>query len=504
MSNERIAPVATSQEAVDRLPAAVRQQLQQCFKHGSKLMEKEKYDFDYANSMFTECVARDPGNLMYVEALLSNLIRKYDGNKKGARFPGLSGGGGRAAFKKAYSKKNWEEVLKLGPHVLKANPWDVPTLRALAEACEAFEYREAELRYLRMALDGNVKDPDVNRHCARSLQRMGQFDQAIVCWHRVEEALKNDKEAPQMISQLQMEKTRASAGFGPAQSVGGGSKGSRSSINIAPPTAAMAKSAQAKPAPESSVEGDSKVVRRPIESTARQQLEQRLHEFADDTDTAKRLAQLHREEGRAADAERVLQRALAASGNELSIRELWEEVLVEKQQQRQKIAEELARKENSESSQALVQQVRQEALRAELDFYVVRTGRYPTDFGLKLELGRRLRRIGNVAEAAKVLLEVAQNGIQKAQAYLELGECLQLLKQYQRAFEAYRRSIAAGPETGTPDLTKFAMYRAGILAAGLNDRTAAEKLFRDLLDLDPHYKDTADRLDKLTNIRDNS
>ena len=64
----------------------------------------------------------------------------------------------------------------------------------MAEACEALEYREAELRYLKMALEANPKDPEVNRHCAKSLQRTGLFDQAIVCWHRVEEALKDDVE----------------------------------------------------------------------------------------------------------------------------------------------------------------------------------------------------------------------------------------------------------------------------------------------------------------------
>ena len=132
----------TPEPAGDPIPPAMRQRLQQCYQHGTKLMEKEKYDFDYANSLLSECVVRDPNNLMYVEAFLTNLDRKYDGNKRGSRLSML--GGGKSGFKKAYSKKNWGEVLKLGPDVLKSNPWEVSALRAMAEACEALDYREVD------------------------------------------------------------------------------------------------------------------------------------------------------------------------------------------------------------------------------------------------------------------------------------------------------------------------------------------------------------------------
>ena len=157
MSTDRATNVAAPTPAApsETIAPALRRRLQQLYDHGMKLMEKDKYDFDYAHTVFAECIVQDPNNLVYVESFLLNLSRKYDNNKKGARF-GL--GGGKGAFKKAFSKKDWREVLRTGPDVLKTNPWDIPTLRALAEACAALDYREVELRYLKNALEAAPKD----------------------------------------------------------------------------------------------------------------------------------------------------------------------------------------------------------------------------------------------------------------------------------------------------------------------------------------------------------
>jgi hypothetical protein len=76
----------------------------------------------------------------------------------------------------------------------------------MARACAALHYNEAELLYLKQALDAEPKDLDVNRHCALSLGRLGQYDQAIACWHRVEKLRGFDEEAARNISRLSDEK----------------------------------------------------------------------------------------------------------------------------------------------------------------------------------------------------------------------------------------------------------------------------------------------------------
>ena len=53
------------------------------------------------------------------------------------------------------------------------------------------------------------------------------------------------------------------------------------------------------------------------------------------------------------------------------------------------------------------------------------------------------------------------------------------------------------------DLRKRALYRAGVLAAGLDDVDSARKYLSTLAELDFGYRDVAQRLDKLTPAKDN-
>ena len=77
-------PITRADEAEEvTISPALRQRLQKCFDRGSSLVSQEDYDFDYADTMFGECAIQDPGNLIYVDAFLSNLQRKYKNNKKG-------------------------------------------------------------------------------------------------------------------------------------------------------------------------------------------------------------------------------------------------------------------------------------------------------------------------------------------------------------------------------------------------------------------------------------
>ena len=54
------------------------------------------------------------------------------------------------------------------------------------------------------------------------------------------------------------------------------------------------------------------------------------------------------------------------------------------------------------------------------------------------------------------------------------------------------------------DLRKRALYRAGVLAAGLEDLESAKKYLSVLAELDYGYRDVAQRLDKLDSVPDKS
>ena len=195
------------------LAPAVRQRLQKTFEHAKRCVEKS--DFDYAHQLFTQCVSEDPANIVYQQAMLANLHKKYGNNKKGARLAGLKIKSHRSSMSKAAEKGQWVPAFEAGCAALALNPWDIPTLLAMADACNELGIDECQLSYLRSALDVDAKDPTVNRRAAMALQRMGQFDQAIACWHRVEQAKPHDEEALRAISNLSVEKTIHQGGYDP-------------------------------------------------------------------------------------------------------------------------------------------------------------------------------------------------------------------------------------------------------------------------------------------------
>jgi tetratricopeptide (TPR) repeat protein len=202
----RTGGIMTRAELKEPSPETTRRaRIAQCFERGSHLATYEK-NYDYAHAMFSECVLNYPGNLQFVEAMLQNLR---------ARTPRASMwhlSRSRRPLKKALQLKDWSTVFRTGIELLKTDPWDVATLRLMADACAALHHNDVELVYLKQALDADPKSIEVNRHCARSLGRMGQFDQAIACWHRIETLKGKDAEAAKMISMLAEEKLKYPGG----------------------------------------------------------------------------------------------------------------------------------------------------------------------------------------------------------------------------------------------------------------------------------------------------
>lgn len=507
MSAEPPSPESASAEEAAALlmPAvspALRRKLQQCFDHAAKLVTQEKYDHDYVSALLASCVQADPGNLVYVEAFLDNLQKKYDNNRKGGRFKGLGGGKG-GAVKKAAAKADWKEVFKLGPEALKSNPWDVVVLRSLAEACEAYAFNEVELRYLKNALDANPKDPDVNRHCAESLARMGQFDQAIVCWHRVEESKKGNAEAQEMISRLTLERNRERAGF--ARQRGEAPVVKPSSRRIAgvtrQPQAAKSPAADESASDlESESAASQSPARREIPLTPRQKLEQAIREAPANPEHYRRLAELHVAEGQLAAAEQLLTKALEVSGGDVRIREQLEDLQLARMKEQAAIAEQRAEQEGADSARELATQMRAEYNRREAELLASRSQRYPQDDALKYELALRLKRAGNYAEAIKLLQEARENPARKAAATLEMGECLQQLRQFAKALAYYERALELA-EAGS-EFRKLALYRSGALALGMKDLSTARERLTELAQIDGDYKDVRARLDKLAALGD--
>jgi len=147
-------------DGADREPLspAKAKRLQKVFQHASKQMSQD--NFDYATTLLMQCVLGDPGNLGYVQSYVGNLQKKYNNNRQGANFVlQLKERGSKNAVKKALGGEQWMDVIRNGLKVLTVNPWDVPTLTAMAIASKKMEDDEVELFYLKSALQAKPNDP---------------------------------------------------------------------------------------------------------------------------------------------------------------------------------------------------------------------------------------------------------------------------------------------------------------------------------------------------------
>ena len=118
-------------------------------------------DHERAGEMLAECVVAEPTDFEFVEAFLKSLERKLN------EPPGVNDDQPLPdALQIAMAAKQWGEVRRLAPPLLLAQPRNVATLRALAEASAASGHHQIELRYLTAAARVAPQDVELNRHRA--------------------------------------------------------------------------------------------------------------------------------------------------------------------------------------------------------------------------------------------------------------------------------------------------------------------------------------------------
>ncbi|OYV85245.1 MAG: hypothetical protein B7Z73_13950 [Planctomycetia bacterium 21-64-5] len=359
------------------IPPGKRRMLQQCFEAGSS--KSASGNFDYAAQMFTQCVVGDPANLLYAQNFLANLQKKYNNNKSGAALAAMRSAKSKGGVTYASKRKDWLGVIASGLEVLKLNPWDTGAIAEMANACAQLQFEECQIVWLKGALEADIKDPEVNRLLGRALAKQGQFDQAIACWMRVQQAKPNDEEAHRAIANLQVEKTIHKGGYEDAES----------STEVMADKQAMA---------DRQGTGGQRL-------SPEQQLEKRIAKDPSNISLYLELADLRVKQEQFTPAEAVLKRGLEASGGSLEVREYLEDVELRHARHQVLIAEKRAKSENSDEAVELYNRMKNELNNKELETYRSRCERYPSNLGYKYELGVRLFHAKNFQEGIRVLQE---------------------------------------------------------------------------------------------------
>jgi tetratricopeptide (TPR) repeat protein len=471
------------------LTASVRHRLQKTFEHAKRCVEKG--DHDYAHQLYTQCVSEDPANIVYLQAFLGNLQKKFGNKKKGSALSALKIKTHRSTMAKAADKGNWQAAFEAGCAALALNPWDVPTLQQMAEGCNQLGIDECQLYYLRWALDVDPKEPSVNRQAAMTLTRMGQFDQAIACWQRVQQARPGDEESQQAVSRLSVEKTIHKGGYDPALLSGSG-KGSLADPDAKPISIAKLSKHAADEDGESEDESLSPEDR----------LKAAIAKDPSSVEAYFRLADLYLHHQRLDDAQQALDRAnQATGGGDLQVRERLEDLQLRRAARQLLSAQQNYDQLKTPEAQQLLDRARVQANQVELEVYAARVDRDPNNPRLQFELGMRLKKAGKTKQAITAFQAARTDPKRRALVLIELGECFQKIEQYKLALSHYEQALEAC-DPSDEEVRKLGLYRAGVLATGLRELDRAERHLAELAGLDYGYRDVSDRLDKIARLRD--
>ena len=467
--------LATQSEKMKRQPLtpASRKRFQQLFEHAGKQAAQDS--FDYATELFTQCVLGDIDNRVYWQSFFSNLKKKYDNNKKGARMASLRASGEKASIKKAQLSKNYMGVLKTGVEVLKLNPWDIFTLMAMHYAGEELELSDVPLLFLRIALESSPKNVDINRAAGHALRLRRQYDQAIICWRRVEEALKEGDDlayASQQIAELSVERTIAKGGYDGAET----SREVKADKSQGPQTRQ--------------------------ELSREQALLQAIRFDPYEMKNYVELAEFYFQEENYAQAEETLQKAYNQSDGNLDVLNRLEDAQLRNLRYQLRQAEEAVKTSGTDEAKTAWKKAKQRFDGRSLEAMERRVERYPNNLAFKFEFGRALQLSGKTNEAIQQLQVAKDDPNRQGECLLRLGLCFQKIKQYQLAATHFDKAIQQISDRDI-DNKKTALYFAGRLNLGLNETEKAEAHLTMLAGIDFGYKDVAALLDKLSKLRAN-
>ncbi|MEX2175455.1 MAG: tetratricopeptide repeat protein [Pirellulaceae bacterium] len=424
-----------------------RRTLQQRYEAALRLMDDPRPDHPRIHELLAECLRADPGNILYLQALVANL-RRWGPKPKRSWLAGLFTPA-NARARVSVSSTGYQ-ILAAAPETLRRDPKNANALRQLAEAAGEAELDQAELFYWHAAIELAPHDTESLRGWARALTRQGRFDEACAAWRKIADVAP-DEESAQALADLAPQSTDAE----------------RAALAVVPDEA-------------------------PLE-----------------TEAAIRLATKWQEQGEFAAADELLTRAQSASGSDLRLFEAREDLQLARARHQQEIARRRAASDAHPRAQRLIVRLAAEANRLEIDIYYLRSERHPGDMSLRLELARRMKRSGNYSGAVTRLEEARRDPQWAAAALLELGECWQHLRQYAKALDFYRQAIRAGEAPAEPLREGEApavpphsrlvapLYRLGVLAAAMNLPAEARPALARVVAIDPGYKDARERLDKL-------
>jgi tetratricopeptide (TPR) repeat protein len=453
------------------------------YRRGGEAIEKKNWDLAIEN--FGMCVKLVPDNLVYRQLLRNTTRKKYNENGTGAgmlakaKLMGI-----RSRLNSARKKADWLEVDKAAEEGLLINPWDVQLLADLGEAHKNLKNLDIARESYRLACAIDKNNKDLHRSLAEILAEKGEYDEATRMWEHVYKLDPLDGHARNMITSMQTLKTTHRGGYDDAKStldvtVKKDEKPNKTAYDDYAPTSRAQANALA---PGESVEND---------------LKQAIRKEPENIAHYTKLGLYYRKNKQLDEAAETYKKALQISGNSADIRELVEDVELDKMRLNIELGKARAAKSSDPVDRENVSALSMELIKREIEILGARVERYPQDMNKKYDLALRFMKTQKWTMAIPQLQKACLNPKLKGKALLALGKCFIYDKKLPLARAQLERALPEMNHDSDPDSFKEAHYLLGRVLEELGDKANAEKHYGEVYSMDSDYKDVRKRYEDI-------
>ena len=420
-------------------------------------------NLDYGVQLLLGCCLLDPANLIYRQELRRAQKKKHKDKMRVGPFAFLATLGRRRKMLSARRKGDHLRVLEQGEQLLSKNPWDTRVQLAMGESADALGLDDVAIFILDQARQKNPADVKVNRALARMLEKRGHFAQAIKLWEVIRKAVPADPEAGAKVKDLAASETIARGQYNEA-------------VASEDPIRGVMHQKHQKSAADRAAE---------VEQRVQEKLTSEPTEPRNYLDAATTL----RKAGKVDEAIELLQKGLAATGNDFRLQLELAELGLEPLRKNLAHAESRSKAApNDEQLGQLRSQLQKEVNARELEIYRMKADRSPNETVHRLEVGIRLFRAGQIDEAITELQVVRKDERLQTKANVYLGHCFKARNNWRlarRNFEEALQKLAPNDEATRKEI----LFELATGSATDGDLGKAIDLAHELANLDFAYRD---------------
>ncbi|MBK7875042.1 MAG: tetratricopeptide repeat protein [Planctomycetes bacterium] len=425
----------------------------------------KKRNYDFAVELYQQILEIDPNQGDARAGLRQALKKRHELKKGGGLFRALSGAPQLAAAKGLHKAKKFDACAKTLESYLGSNPLDEDANLLLGMALEDAGHVQSARAVYEFIAEIAPRNCNGLKRAGAMLARLGDHEKALEYYERALAVDPRDQEAIKARKDMAAERAMA-----------------RSSLPIGHSREQIKDKDRA-----AELERDKRLYHTDDELRAElARLEERYAENRE-PELMVRMAEVHEKLKDPETALEWIERAMSYRKDDASL-------VVRAADLRAKALKKQIAQAGKDGNEARAEQLERELWRLEADELRRRVSANPGDLGTRLQLGRRLLKMGEHDGAMAELQKASADPRNRREALFLLAQCFQAKGFRDLARKEYNNALEGAPQND--ERAKEILYNLGALAEAENDAAAARAYYSRVFEVDIGYRDVAQKMER--------